>query len=216
MTFFMETGKGIVIASADYHFKHGLREQLTFDNYQVVGDASTFNEARDLSEKLKPGLVVMEMDLVNSDRRDYNGQVYLFTKRQDTLFFSDNGVREIVEGAIRFGAKGYILKSDSLGEFSKAVSETISGNWYIPDSLRGVESQIITDLIKPKNNKLTPREWEVLDWIAKGLQNKQIAAQLNIGVRTVETHRERVMRKLNVHNAAGLTRYAISTGRLQI
>jgi DNA-binding NarL/FixJ family response regulator len=131
--------------------------------------------------------------------------------------------RQIVTEALRAGAKGYLLKNSAASELLAAIRAVMSGRVYLSPSVAHV---VVTDLVNPSGrpapsnpsafSSLTPREREVLQLLAEGKTNKEIAASLDIGVKTVETHRAQVMEKLNLRTVAQLTKYAIRNGMTSI
>src|SRR5262249_47538420 len=115
-------------------------------------------------------------------------------------------------------ARGYILKAASPEELIRAIETVESGEaFFSPDIARVALNQFVRGPGEgPTPSQLTNREREVLIQISEGLSNKEIASQLGVGVRTVETHRERIMRKLNIHSVAGLTKFAIAKGLITL
>jgi two-component system nitrate/nitrite response regulator NarL len=129
------------------------------------------------------------------------------------LTMHDN--REYIARVVRSGARGYLLKDSAPAELVSAIKAVHRGEVYFSPSVSKVLIEEMADGRKasgPDQQPLTDREREVLSLIAEGLLNKQIADRLGIGVRTIETHRERIMRKLDIHTVAGLTKYAIARG----
>jgi two-component system nitrate/nitrite response regulator NarL len=119
---------------------------------------------------------------------------------------------------LQSGALGYVLKDAPVEELVEAIQTVYAGQAYFSSDIARVA---LTQFVRgssdgPSPMNLTNREREVLIFIAEGLSNKEIAVKLNLGVRTVETHRERIMRKLNIHSIAGLTRFAIAKGMISI
>ena len=119
---------------------------------------------------------------------------------------------------LQSGARGYVSKSASSEELVKAIETVIAGECYFsPEIARLALNQVVQGNGNgPDVADLTNREREVLILVAEGLSNKEIANNLNVGVRTVETHRERIMRKLAIHSVAGLTRFAIAKGLITL
>jgi DNA-binding NarL/FixJ family response regulator len=115
---------------------------------------------------------------------------------------------------LQSGARGYVLKGASPEELAKAI-ETVTGGecYFSPEIARLAINRVVQGNGEgPDPEDLTDREREVLILVAGGLSNKEVSTHLDIGVRTVETHRERIMRKLGIHNVAGLTRFALAKG----
>src|SRR5215467_10302672 len=118
------------------------------------------------------------------------------------------------------GASGYLIKQTAANDLIRAIREVQRGNaFFSPTIAKRLRDQcreaFTTGLAPRKSGELTTREAEVLQLIAEGFSNKQIASELNISIKTVEKHRQQVMNKLNIHDVAGLTRYAISKGMVE-
>ena len=130
------------------------------------------------------------------------------------LLFSLELNSDFVLRCARIGAKGFILKQAPPEEFVQAIETVYAGQpFFSPEVARVALNQMVCRNGQgPDPSDLTNREREVLIWIAEGLCNKEIGCRLNIGTRTVETHRERLMRKLGIHSIAGLTRFAVARG----
>ena len=128
---------------------------------------------------------------------------------------------EYIEQVIQAGAAGYLIKQTSALVLSKAIREVHQGNIFFSPSIASRLSDLYPDLpnqgtgIKQRSSTLTSREMEVLQLIAEGRANKQVAKELNISIKTVEKHRHHLMKKLGLHDTAGLTRYAIGTGIIE-
>jgi DNA-binding NarL/FixJ family response regulator len=137
------------------------------------------------------------------------------------IILSAHGDDAYVEQVITMGAAGYLLKQTSAHLLSKAIREVNKGNIFfgpfIAKRLREREQKLLdrAGLPKSRNARLTSREMEVLQLIAEGKANKETSAELGISIKTVEKHRDHLMQKLNIHDTAGLTRYAISAGIIE-
>ena len=126
---------------------------------------------------------------------------------------------EFVMRIIQSGARGYVLKEANPDDLARAIEAVYSGEvFFSPDVARVALNQFVrhNGTAEETVRQITSREREVLIAIAEGLSNKEIATRLGVGVRTVETHRERIMRKLNIHSVAGLTKYAIAKGLVML
>jgi two-component system nitrate/nitrite response regulator NarL len=134
------------------------------------------------------------------------------------LMLSTRTNTEFVLRCVRAGANGYVLKQASPDEFVQAIETVNAGvSFFSPSLARTALSEMVRSNGQgPDPSDLTAREREVLTQIAEGLCNKEIACRLNIGTRTVETHRERLMRKLDIHSVAGLTRFAVAKGMISV
>ena len=182
---------------------------------QIVGEGNDGREALQLARGLKPDVVLMDIDMPQM-----NGLAVTDLLRREmptikVLILSSYSNSDYVMRIIRSGARGFLLKEAATEEVVSAVEAVQAGaTHFSPDVARIALNQVVQG-VEDKDTtlaRLTSREREVLLYIAEGFSNKEIASQLGIGVRTVETHRERIMRKLDIHSIAGLTRFAISQG----
>ncbi len=143
------------------------------------------------------------------------------TPRAKILVLTMHNNREYIKQMIRLGARGYLLKDTSPMELTRAIKLVHSGEVYFSPSVsRVLVDEVVTPDAGPGTaaevEKLSSREREVLLHIAEGQSNKSIAGHLGVSVRTVETHRERIMRKLEIRTVAGLTKYAIAKGMVEL
>jgi DNA-binding NarL/FixJ family response regulator len=179
---------------------------------EIVGEAGNGREAVEMAEKLKPEVVVMDVSMpelngIEATRRLVKSlpytRVLALSMHKDSVY-----VREI----LRAGARGYLLKDSSDQDLIAAVRSLAKGEGYISPAVSGAVladyRQHVTDPI----DLLTSREREVLQMIAEGQTNKDIAGKLNLSVYTVDAHRGRIMEKLNLHSAGEMVRFAMRNG----
>lgn len=214
----------IKVLLADDHnvVRQGLRALLAVEmDIEIVGEADTGWQAVMLSKKLLPDVVVMDIAMPNLNGLEATRQIAREVPTAKLLVLSSYNDDEYVHQVTGAGATGYLLKQTAATDLIKAVRETRDGNAFFSPAIskRLVEHyreafQRGTP-VKKQENPLTSREAEVLQLIAEGLANKQIASELNISIKTVEKHRQQVMNKLNIHDIASLTRYAISRGVIE-
>jgi len=188
------------------------------ERIQVVGEAADGREALDKIRVLKPDVVLMDIDMPQM-----NGMAATDLLRREqpsikVIILSMYSNTDYVMRIIECGARGFILKEAPPSELVQAIESVYAGQTHFsPDVARVALNQVVRGSGESSPlSRLTNREREVLVQIADGLSNKEIAHQLSIGVRTVETHRERIMRKLDIHSVAGLTRFAISQGMVSL
>jgi len=206
---------------ADDHpiVRHGICISLArYERIEVVGEAVDGREALILARALKPDLVLMDIDMPQM-----NGLVVTDLLRREmplvkVLIFSMYSNSEYVLRIIQCGARGFVLKEAPPAEIARAIEAVHAGTAYFsPDVARVALNQVVRGSGESAGrSRLSSREREVLTHLAEGESNKEIARQLSIGVRTVETHRERIMRKLDIHSIAGLTRFAIAHGMVYL
>lgn len=188
------------------------------DRLAIVGEAGDGLEAVRKAKELAPDIILMDIDMPHM-----NGLAVTEVLRRElpnikVLILSMHSNTDYVLRIIQSGARGYVLKEASPDELVRAIETVESGEaFFSPDVARVALNQFVRGPGEgPNPGQLTNREREVLILIADGLSNKEIASHLGVGVRTVETHRERIMRKLNIHSVAGLTKFAISKGLITL
>ena len=184
---------------------------------EVVGDAANGQEALRKAKLTLPDVIVMDISMPHMNGLEAIGHLRKQVPNAKILILSMHESKEYIAQVVRSGARGYMLKDSAPAELVAAIKAVHKGEVYFSPSVSKVLVQEMTDSSRrpsdaPPQQHLTDREREVHSLLAEGLLNKQIADRLGIGVRTIETHRERIMRKLEIHTVAGLTKYAISRG----
>jgi two-component system nitrate/nitrite response regulator NarL len=188
------------------------------DRLKVVGEASDGDEALRKTRALDPDIVLLDIDLPRMNGLMVTEQLRKERPQVKVLVVSVHTNREFIFRIIQSGAHGYISKVAPPEELVRAI-ETVCGGeaFFSPEIARAALNQfVITGGKQEPFVQLTTREREVLALIAEGRSNKEVANRLGIGVRTIETHRERIMRKLKIHTIAGLTRFAIQNGIISL
>lgn len=215
------TGKKIKVLLVDDHpvVRKGLQSCLANrEHLKVVGEAADGNEAIQKIKELDPDVVLMDINMPGMDGLAVTETLRRDSPRTRVLVLSVHDSRDYVLRIIKAGARGYVLKDAPPDELIRAIEAVSAGEAYFSASVARIAlNQYVTE--SDSNNplaRLSEREREVLVEIAEGRSNKEIAANLNIGVRTVETHRERIMRKLEIHSVAGLTKFAIANGLVSL
>lgn len=185
----------------------------------VVGRGGNGQEAIALSQKLQPDVVLMDISMPVMNGLEATRILSEDLPNIRVLILSMHDNREYMVQLIQAGAKGYILKDVSAAEMVKAVETVYQGGTYFSAS---ASQTLFSNFDQPaaregrKETQLTQREQTVLKLLAEGHNNKEIARVLGISVRTVETHRQNIKSKLDIHTAAGLTRYAIEHNLVQL
>jgi len=188
----------------------GIRSVIeTFDHIDVIGAVGSAREALALAEAERPDVVMLDINMPELSGLD---AIEFFRERLPQtrlLMLSMHDSREYISTAVMYGASGYILKEVSTGEIIAAIETVAAGGTYFSS---GVTSAILQRNAVAQDMPLTTREQSVLLLLARGRSNKDIAAELDISVRTVETHRKHIKKKLGISTTAGLTRYVIDNG----
>ena len=198
--------------------RNGIRSLLSRRrDIGVIGEANDGEEAIALAAELNPDVVIMDIGLPRMS--GFEASRLLLMQRPHTrvimLTVYDN--REYVIEALRIGAAGYLMKNCQSEELVKAIRCVHQGELFFPQEVSRIVTARSTDhLPGAEQAELSHREREVVGFIAEGLSNRRIADRLGLGVRTVESHRENIMKKLKINSVAGLTRYAIAHGLTRI
>lgn len=188
-------------------------------NIHIVGEARDADQALEQVGRTGPDLAVIDINLAGSSMNGLELAKALADRSPDTkvVVFTMHEEEEYVLEAIRNGASGYLLKDEPVEEILEAIAEVSSGGSYFSSRISKQMMRAMAEGLQPENQcPLTRRELEVLGWIAEGLINKEIADKLGLSVRTIESYRERIMNKLDIHSVAGLTKYAIREGVISL
>jgi len=182
-----------------------------------VGEAENGRQAVRLTKKLLPDVVLMDVAMPVLNGIEATRQISKNIPSTKVLGLTSYGDDDYVAQLMQAGASGFLIKQTAADDLLKAIRQVKEGKTYfsplVSKRLREQKGAFLADgLHTNKAGELTSRESEVLQLIAEGFANKQVAAELSISIKTVEKHRQQVMNKLNIHDVAGLTRYAISKG----
>jgi DNA-binding NarL/FixJ family response regulator len=194
----------------------GIRELLrNLDGIEVVAEASNGREALDLIEKHMPNVVLMDIAMRGMNGLEVAERVIKQYPRVHVVLLSQYTDEEYVRQSLQIGANGYIPKDAATSELEIAIRAAAQGETYLNPSIS--KHLIENYLRRPESatgplKQLTPRQREVLQLIAEGNTMNRIAKVLNISVKTVETHRAQLMERLDIHDVAGLVRYAVRIG----
>jgi DNA-binding NarL/FixJ family response regulator len=200
--------------------RQGLKALLTAEgDISVVAEAQTGREAVNLTAKLHPDVVIMDLAMPLLNGWEATRQILKAMPAAKIVVLSTYDDDEHVQQAIAAGAAAYLIKQTAAAELAKAIREVKKGNAYfspaIAQRLREKTRLPEGQGNNPPNVELTVREAEVLQLIAEGFANKQIAAELGLSVKTIEKHRQQVMNKLDIHDTAGLVRHAAAKGIIE-
>ncbi len=203
---------------ADDHtlVRAGLRKLLeSIDHVEVVGEADSGLALLALAEKLQPDLVLMDISMPGLNGLEATARIVQSWPNMRVVILSMHQNEEYVRQALRHGAVGYLLKDAAPMELDLAIRAVRRGETFLsPAVSHGVLSDYVQRLRTEETpgDPLTPRQREVLTLIAEGRSTKEIARLLDLSIKTVDTHRAQMMRQLDIHEVAGLVRYAMRTG----
>ena len=212
--------KRIAVLLVDDHtvVRQGLRALLESEgDITVVGEAENGRQAVLLARKTLPDVVVMDVAMPVLNGIEATRQISKTMPSAKVLGLTSYGDDDYVAQLMQAGASGFLIKQTAAEDLLKAIREVKQGKVFFSPTIAkrlGEQKREALASGEPAAGtcELTSRESEVLQLIAEGFANKQVAAELSISIKTVEKHRQRVMNKLNIHDVAGLTRHAISKG----
>jgi len=214
----------IKVLLADDHnvVRQGLRALLAVEpDIEIVGEADTGRQAVALVKKLLPDVVIMDIAMPLMNGLEATRQIISQVPTAKVLILSTYSEDDYVQQLTEAGAAGYLIKQTAAQDLLKGIREAYKGNAFFSPSIAKRlrdhcrEAFASGQPVKQRSHSLTSREAEVLQLIAEGQPNKQIASELCISIKTVEKHRQQLMNKLNIHDIAGLTRHAISKGIIE-
>ncbi len=212
-----------VLLSEDHTIvREGFRKMLELEgDFTIVGEAQDGRQAVAMVKKFKPAVVLMDIAMPRLNGIEAVRQILKDFPATKILMLSAHSDDAYVSTAIEAGAVGFLLKQTSAHEVCRAIREVAAGKTFFTASIARHFDRLNPQLsnrtgkLNTKAVQLTSREMEVLQLIAEGKANKEVAAELGIGIKTVEKHREHLMQKLDIHDTAGLTRYAIGAGVIE-
>lgn len=212
----------VLLAEDHAIVREGLRALIELDpSFLVIGEASTGRQAVEMAAELLPDVLVMDIAMPVLNGFEATRQILKTNPAARVLVLSAHSDDEYVAHMAAVGAAGFLVKQNSSNALLQAIKTVAAGEPYFsPAILRRLDKAAHRDRVagfprgKPKR-PLTTREAEVLQLVAEGSANKQVAAELGISIKTVEKHRQQLMDKLDIHDTAGLTRFAIATGVIE-
>ena len=216
--------KLITVLLAEDHLivREWIRSLLKHErDMEIVGEAATGRQTVQLARKLRPDVVLMDIAMPLLNGCEATRQIRKAVPEAKVLVLSAHSDDAYIEELTELGAAGFLLKQTSSHVLANAIREVHKGNTFFSPSIatrlqgRTEKSPSGREAPKKRVNRLSSREVEVLQLIAEGLPNKQVAAELGVSFKTIDKHRQHLMAKLNIHDTAGLTRYAISAGIIE-
>jgi two-component system nitrate/nitrite response regulator NarL len=201
--------------------REGLRSCLIHEkNLEILGEAADGQEAIRLAKSTLPDIILLDINMPGMNGLETARILNKTVPKSKILILTMHDNKEYVNRMVATGVQGYMLKDSSPSELITAIKTVHHGGTFFSPKVSEAVLNEYVKTVRTKGKKgsveLSRRESEVLVLIAEGLGNKEIAAKLFVSVRTVETHRERIIRKLDIHTVAGLTRYALTKGIVKL
>jgi DNA-binding NarL/FixJ family response regulator len=212
----MTSPQKITLLLAEDHVvvREGLHALLQMnERFSVVGEARTGREAREMARTLQPDVVLMDIAMPTLNGLEAARQILAANPVAKVIVLSAHSDEAYVERMLEVGVTGFLAKQASIETLNRAICEVASGRSFFSPAIARRRKQHTRNLNRRSDRggkRLTSRETEILQLVAEGMANKQIAGELGISIKTVEKHRQHLMDKLNIHDTARLTRYAIS------
>ncbi len=206
----------IVVADDHEVVRRGVRSLLeSHPGWTVVAEAATGREAVDLASRSTPDVVILDITMPELNGLEATRQILKSAPQTEILILTLHESAQLIRNVLEAGARGYVLKSDAGRNLIEAVEAVSEHKAFFTSNVAAtvLDGYLKSDKrkagAKPDNHALTPREREIIQLLAEGKSNKEVATTLGISVHTAETHRTNIMRKLEVHSVSELVRYAI-------
>jgi two-component system, NarL family, response regulator NreC len=204
----------ITVVLADDHpvVRHGVKMLLERENFEVVGEASDGLETIALARQLRPEVVVLDLAMPGVNGLGAVNEIKKVSPRSKMVLLTMYTEEHYVLEALRAGVKGCVSKAQAPEHLLQAMREVCAGGVYLSPSVSGAVVQAYLSKTEVPRDNLTSRERQVLQLITESKTTKEIAVILGVTVKTAESHRSKLMEKLDIHSTAGLVRYAIRRG----
>ena len=207
----------IRVLLADNHVivRQGLKSYLERGGIQVIGEASDGQESVAFATKLQPDVAILDIGMPILNGIDAAREIKQALPKTKAVLLTRHDEDQYVTAALRAGIRGYILKTQAATDLVNAIQQVCRGEIYLsPGISRALVDAFLSKTEMPED-PLTARERQVLQLIGEGKSTKEVATLLGVSVKTAESHRSRLMQKLDIHEVAGLVRYAVRHGVIQ-
>lgn len=196
-------------------FRQSLRKLLEDQGFSIIGEAGDGREAVRLARTLDPDIAILDVSMPLLNGIDAAHEIHRLAPRTQVILLTMYREEAYILEALRAGIRGYVLKDQAASDLVAAVGDVLKGSIYLSPGI----SEAVVKAYKSKSNApgepLSSRERQVLQLVAEGNTTKQIASILNVSVKTADSHRTRIMKKLDIHETASLVRYAIRLGLIK-
>ncbi|MBA3012750.1 MAG: response regulator transcription factor [Proteobacteria bacterium] len=210
-----------IIADDHAIIREGLKSLLEKKGIQVLDIAQNGREAVEKAIALKPDVMLMDISMPGLNGVEATARIKQEVPHIKIIALSMHSSKTNIDKMFAAGASGYILKESAFSELYDAIQEVLSGNFYLTPSIARMYVDSQGDIFSsstefPKFNKISKKEREILQLVAEGETTRDIAEELSVSIKTIETHRRNIMKKLNIFSVAGLTKFAIKEGIISL
>jgi DNA-binding NarL/FixJ family response regulator len=195
--------------------RQGLRALLEREGFQVAGEASDGQEAVRQVPTVHADIVILDISMPLMNGLDAARELQKSSPRTKPILLTRHDEAQYVTEALRAGVKGYVLKSQMATDLVQAIQQVSRGGIYLSPNISGTVVEAYLSKAEISRDPLTSRERQVLQLVGEGKSSKEVARLLGISTKTAESHRARLMRKLDIHETASLVRYAIRNGLVE-
>jgi two-component system, NarL family, response regulator NreC len=205
----------VVLADDHEIVRQGLRVLLEREGFQVVGEAANGHDAVKLCEANHPEIAILDLSMPLLNGVDAAREIMKSNPRTKVVLLTMHTEDHLILESLRAGVTGYVLKTKAASELVQALRAVCRGEMFLTQSISRTIVQAFLQNTPVPGNPISDRERQVLQLVAEGKTTKEIASLLGISVKTAESHRSNLMEKLNIHDTAGLVRYAIRIGLIE-
>lgn len=205
----------IVLADDHVLVRQGLKSLLEREGYLVIGEASDGQEALRQVTSLKPDIAIFDISMPVLNGLDAAREVARSFPKTKAILLTQHDEDQYISEALDAGVRGYVLKSQVASDLLEALHDVARGQFYLSPGISRAVMESYRSKTARSKDPLTARERQVLQLVAEGRSTKDVASLLGISVKTAESHRTRLMQKLDIHETASLVRYAIRKGIVQ-
>ena len=205
----------LILADDHELVRQGLRSLLEREGFVIAGEASDGQEALRLTERVCPDIAILDIAMPNLNGVDAAREIGKLPTPPKTILLTRHDEDQYVIESLRAGVRGYVLKSQVATDLVQAIRQVSRGDVYLSPGISKTVAEAFLAKSEFPTDPLTSRERQVLQLISEGKSTKEVANQLGISTKTAESHRTRLMQKLDIHEIASLVRYAIRRGLVQ-